>query len=98
MKIATLVKELDGFTGTARLYRVEPPTQYNTYDDNDEQVSRSTEFVVVSAANAMFSGPETYIFPANVDGDVIDWLELEGSFKGALDHEKALSRAGYTIQ
>lgn len=34
--------------------------------------------------NALYSGPETYLFPADADGRVIDWNEIEGSYRGAL--------------
>lgn len=57
-----------------------------------------TEHVVVSGCHAMFSGPETYIFPADSTGSITDWGELDGSFQGAIDHERALSDAGYTVQ
>ena len=86
MATATMVKKLGGtWTGDARLYRLTPPL-----DD--------AAYVVVSATNAMFTGPETYIFPADASGEVIDWLELRGSFRGGLDHAEALSGAGYVIE
>jgi hypothetical protein len=71
-------------TGNQKLYKLDPPL--------DEH-----RFVVVSAAVAPYSGPETYIFPADERGNITDWLELDGSFRGALDHEKALAGAGYEI-
>ena len=40
---------------------------------------------------------ETYIFPADEDGNVLDWGELEGSYRGGMDHEEALHNAGYEI-
>lgn len=85
---ATLIENLAGWRSDARLYRVDPPM---TYDDN-----KKTNYVVVSAANVHLSGPETYIFPANSKGEVLDWLELPGSFRGALDHTRALEGAGYS--
>lgn len=84
MGTAMFVKKLEGFTGDARLYKVSPPLEGNAY-------------VVVSATVAAFSGAETYIFPGNEKGEVVEWGELEGSFRGALDHEKALANAGYMI-
>jgi len=45
----------------------------------------------------MFSGPETYIFPANGNGKVLSFLELEGSYRGGLNHFKALEGAGYVV-
>lgn len=96
-KTATLVKaNLEGFNGTANLYRCDPPLQqHEPWDENEEQ--KSYEYVVASAANAMFSGPETYLFGADKDGEIVDWDELPGSFKGGLDHERALQNAGYTV-
>lgn len=89
-KTATFIKDLRGFRGRARLYRLDPPAP--DYDGNPR------EYVVVSAVDAMFSGPETYIFPASAEGEVVDWLEMDGSFQGDLDHERALANAGYTVR
>jgi hypothetical protein len=85
MNTATPLKTLDHFTGEAVLYRLDPP------------LPDSGAYVVVSATVAPFSGPETYIFTANEDGEVTEWLELPGSFRGGLDHEQALRGLGYTI-
>ncbi len=82
---ATLIKDnLPDFQGHAALYRMNPPHEGN-------------EFVIASAANALYSGPETYLFPADADGRVIGWSELEGSYRGGLSHARALGRAGYSI-
>jgi len=93
-KIATFVRDLSGFTGSAKLYHVSPPIEQKDWDGEVEAVH---SHVVVSATVALFSGPETYIFPANEDGQVVDWGELDGSFQGDLDHEAALRGAGYEI-
>jgi hypothetical protein len=82
--VATLVKRLDGWTGDARLYRLDPPTTTGKY-------------VIVSATAAPFSGPETYIFAAREDGECEDYGELDGSYRGGLDHAEALRRAGYEL-
>ena len=94
MNTAKELKKLEGFTGDARLFQVSPPVSYD-YDYDTEQNQKSTEYVVVSAADVVFSGPETYIFPANEQGEVVDWSELEGSYRGGLDHRQALENAGY---
>lgn len=83
-KTATRIKELKNFTGTAFLWKLSHPLERNTY-------------VVTSATCAMFSGPETYIFAADRNGKIKSWGELEGSFKGELDHEQAIERAGYKV-
>ena len=98
---AILIKKLDGFTGDARLYRLDPPLIMKDYDGNvilDKKGNATAhQYVVVSATDAMFSGPETFIFPANKTGNITSWSELNGSFKGDLDHEEALRNAGYSI-
>lgn len=92
---AVLVKDnLPRFAGHAALYRLDPPLQ--DYDWDDLPTDKH-EFVVVSAAEVMFSGPETLILPATPDGKVSDWGELPGSGKGTLSHETALSKAGYAV-
>ena len=35
--------------------------------------------------------PETYIFPCDPDGNVLDWTELPGSAKGTTSHEEVMS-------
>lgn len=52
--------------------------------------SGTADFVLTSAIDAMFSGWETYIFPCDKDGEVVDWGELPGSFRGPPNHEAAI--------
>ena len=85
----------DGMNGAKRLFRLDPPLrQRDWFADGDEEVFTEHEIVVVSAAVA-FGSPETYIFPADRSGEITDYGELEGSFRGRLDHEEALRNAGY---
>jgi len=86
MKKAEFIKSLGGsWNGDARLYKLTPPLD-------------GAEYVVVSAVVPFFSGPETYIFPSNKKGEVESWMEeMEGSFRGALDHVEALGNAGYEV-
>ena len=91
---AKFIAAQPGFNGDARVYELDPPISGGYNEGGPYQ------YVIVSAADVMFSGPETYIFPAEKTGDVFDvaeWGELDGSFRGGLDHTKALSDAGYTI-
>lgn len=87
------------WTGEAKFYRLTPPikeTRYSWSEDEPDEVIEH-DYVIVSATVVMFSGPETYIFPANEDGSVKSWGELEGSFRGGLNHEEALTNAGYQV-
>ena len=65
-----------------RLYRLSVPMK-NSEDESFDY--------------ALFSGPETYIFGADAEGNVLRWGELEGSFRGDIDHARALRGAGYTV-
>ncbi len=91
---ARFIKELEDWQGDARLYQLSEPIGWGGWHGDEQHY---TEFVVVSAVCVMFSGPETYIFPTDEGGEVLDWSELEGSFRGGLDHEKALRDAGYEL-
>lgn len=85
MKRATLIQVVSGiYTGDVHLYRLDPPLDGN-------------EYVVVAAAVRFASGPKTCIFAADEVGRVTDWRALPGSFRGALDHERALRNAGYEV-
>lgn len=90
MKTAKLVKDnLDGFKGHAALYKLSTPV--NIHD------GKKTTYVVCSTVDATFTGWETYIFPANKKGEVLDWLELDGSQRGTTSHIEVLNAAGYTL-
>lgn len=86
MKKAKLIKDsLEGFRGHAALYKLSEPLEGHT-------------FVICSAADVPFSGVETYIFPADEDGKIIDYGELEGSAQGTRSHAMVLRNAGYIIE
>ena len=97
IKTATFVRDVtkqNGARGEQRLYLVTPPMVDTSWGDTEV-----TEYshVIVSAVDVLFSGPETYIFPANADGSIAAWGELHGSFQGALNHDQALTNAGYAL-
>ena len=54
-------------------------------------------YVVVSSTTA-YGEAETYIFPSNKNGEVVDWGELRGSTRGVYNHETALNNAGYEVK
>lgn len=78
------------------LYKLSDPVQF----DADDEIIQ-TDYVVVSASHIVFDGRditrETYIFPADEQGNVVDWTELRGSMRGTLDHSAALMAGGYTL-
>ena len=84
---ATFIKTVRSMVGDGRLFQLSPPMRSEGRDP--------IEFVVVSAVDIAYSGPETYIFEADEYGTIVNFAELRGSFRGALDHQRALAIAGY---
>ena len=84
METATKVRDLDNFTGMAALYKLSKPLE--GYD-----------YVVVSATR-VYVQVETYIFPSNENGEVVDWGELPGSMREVYNHVMALNNAGYEVK
>lgn len=89
-KTATKVKDLTGW-GMASLYELSESVE--TYDGE-----RKTKFVIVSAVNAMFSGPETLVFAARQSGEKLGMLIEIGGGRGYMNHTKALENMGFTIK
>ena len=83
---ATFIKDMTTRTATQKLYRMSPPHEGH-------------EYVAVSCVQSAFDTglPETYLFPADSDGKITDWGELDGSLRGSLDHEEAIRSAGYVV-
>lgn len=77
-----------------QLYRLSTPMKYGGYNGEFYE----TEYVIVSAVVAMDTQrPETFIFPATETGRILSYLDLPGSFRGELNHRKALENAGYVV-
>ena len=90
--IATLIRrDLPEFVGHAALYRIFPEVAYPA-----DGVMHTTNYVIVSAVHDHLIN-ETFIFPADESGSVIDWGELDGSLKGTTSHRKAMEGAGYNV-
>ena len=100
MGTATFIKRLhEGDpkrSAVQMLYRLDPPIAFTRYNDDCEEETRQAEYVVVSATHVMGT-PETYIFAADESGEIQFWCELDGSYKGGMDHVAALKGAGYEV-
>jgi hypothetical protein len=81
-------RRISGSGAEQRLYRLSAPLV---------SYKHGYEYVRVSACTVPFSGPEVYIFGSDSDGEITDWCELEGSYRGGLDHAVALANAGYEV-
>ena len=91
MKTAKFIKQIPMVFGVdQRLYKLSEPHHQFSYENK-----KYSEYVIVSA---LPSPLETYIFLADAEGKVIDSSECPGSYKGGLDHKKALENAGYELQ
>ena len=92
MKTAKFIKDLsgEGWKGTAMLYEVNPPMK--------DYEGKKHKYVICSTVDAMFTGIETLIFPADKEGKLISWSELDGSERGTISHERVLQNAGYELE
>ncbi len=92
MKTATLLKTIEKPNNPGAeqaIYTLSEPLQGHTT-------------VLVSAIPGIIRSvslePETYIFGFDVAADeVVEWGELDGSFRGEMNHAKALDGAGYEV-
>lgn len=90
MKTAkVLIDTMPGMRGQASCFELDPPI-VDYYD-------KKVYFVVVSAANVPLSGNETYIFPSDEKGGIVNWGEMPGSRKGTVSPKGLLKELGYTI-
>lgn len=100
MKTATRIKTLcsiltnDGRMKHQALYKLDPGIDGHAY------VVVSTSYSNGNIGGYNEKKPlikETYIFPSDEDGNIKDYLELEGSQKESVCHAEVLTEAGYTI-
>ena len=94
MKTATFIKWLTDWRGHAALFKLSEPAQVDWYLEEDEEPTY-TDYVVVSGVVAFLGEAETLIFPADKEGEVPSMTEMPGSFRGSIDHDKALEGLGY---
>lgn len=83
MKAAAIKRMLD-MRGDALLFELDPPYYSNKY--------------VVSSAIDNELGMETYLFAADEEGNITNWLELPGSVRYVYDPYKPLRDAGYQVE
>jgi len=87
MRKYQFIKDIsERFSGTAHLYKVDPPVEY--FDS--EESSNLTPYVCASATTVPLTGPQVFIFPADENGEFLDWGEIGGR-KGTLDIEKVMN-------
>ncbi len=99
------IKLIDGLrepgsfgNATRNIYRLSPPIEgYDWELDEADQAQPKYELVAVSQANVPFSGPETYIFPCDEDGEIIDFGELPGSRRGSISPDSLMRELGYNV-
>ena len=101
MKTATIVaRHIDGWRGHTIVYRLDPPAQYfrpASFLFKRWFRCRETQYVIVSAIKDGPEGEETFIYPCDCYGNDKSPIEMHGSQRGTLDHEKVLLAAGYLV-
>jgi hypothetical protein len=85
---AEFVQELDGWRGDVQLYKLSEPVESPS--------GEMTSHVAVSGIDNEW-GTETYIFACDEHRENVDFLEMEGSFRGSIDHEAAIMGAGWVL-
>jgi len=77
----TYLKDLNKGLGSQKLWELDE--KMTTADGID------FKHVVSSAISSApdHGGCETFVFPADSNGEIIDWGELAGSQRGTLDHD-----------
>jgi len=104
MKAQLIEQGLPEFTGSANLYELDEYVKFNDELDEEnggfffnhvivsgvEMAEVLSEMVSPHLPDEVMSPTETYIFPSNEEGKVLSWMELPGSFRGEINHEKAL--------
>jgi hypothetical protein len=95
-KIAHKITKLKDFRGEAELFRMEPPHEGHEYVAVSAIKPKPTGMPEIDNIPGLLD-PETYIFGADAEGVVVDWSDLPGSFKGAMDIPQALRNAGYEV-
>lgn len=86
---AFFVREILGMSGRAELFRFDPPIR-----NRGNEIS----FAVVSACIVDYiNRPETYLFAADKDGEILSWEDLPGSQNGTIDIDAVLTEAGYEV-
>jgi hypothetical protein len=98
-KTAIYLRQANGWSGTAGLYRLDKPIQYIKYslDGNAEKnIICKTNYIVVSDCSLRNGTNRLRVFPTDKNGAPIDTHVLM-IVLGNTDHEKALNALGYTL-
>ncbi len=91
---ATFMKKVPTTKGSANLYRLSQPVEFGWDDDGGLP---KTRYIIISAL-VTANGQETYIFPASRFGDMLDTVEMKGSYRGGLSHKQAILNAGWELK
>lgn len=98
MKATILRDTFPGMKGDKLLLRMDPPLASSEFNPDTNEYEPVAHEYVVSSATTVLGEPETYLFPATRDGEIVNWRELEGSQKGTLSHADVLAALGYAIE
>lgn len=97
MKIATFIKNLEGFTGAAKLYKLSEPLSYNEINTYGGVTELQVDYVVV---HRITSKGETvsFVMPSSAIGYLVAWADLKPeATSNDLSFEKLVKSIGYTV-
>jgi hypothetical protein len=105
MIVATRVRDLDGWTGDASVYRLSEPFEDTVFEGPDWEDRRVMIDHVVVSATSSGGQDETLIFsvrPGGQDSDVeseliASWSEVAG-VRGVRSHARAIEKAGWVVE
>jgi hypothetical protein len=89
MVTAKFIEDLPSINGTKKLWELDEALYVEDLNDYTNYVITSAIYVGGDA--------ETFIFPADDNGSIINYLELPGSIMGEEDHYAAIERAGWIV-
>lgn len=64
--------------------------------DTDQDIYEMTNYVIISGISNVW-GTETFIFPANAEGEIVDWKQLDGSLYGINSIDEVIRRNGWEL-
>lgn len=98
MKTATFIKNLEGFTGSAKLYKLSEPLSYNEINTYGGLTELQVNYVV---AHRITSKGETvsFVMPSSATGYLVSWADLKPeTTPNDYSFEKLVESTGYTVK
>lgn len=90
------IRRVDGLEN-GWLFELSEEVAYSWWDFyTDEDRYETTKYVIISGISNLW-GTETFIFPANAEGEIVDWKQLDGSLYGMNSIDEVIRRNGWEL-